>query len=256
MRRDDVTLLQILGFGDLATETWGAAWMTEPSGPARLAVGLGSAAGVFDVTLEPAEDESWQLDGEGVSLALRPAIAAITSRDAEGGLERQDALCRLDGRVRIDGREAEIACLGWRSSAHAEAGPENFDSLRFVAGWFDPAAGFSLTALRPPKTRGHEADVVAAAVVDEPPPRVVDPRLSTTYTDRGTPARAGLELWLEAEGDGDEEASLQYPRRAAGEATGASLDWSQAHLALQASLLRWHSQGREGAGVYVLGRRQ
>jgi hypothetical protein len=251
-----VTLLRMLAFGDLASTTWGVSWMTEAPGPARLAVQVGSATAFVDVSPEPADDEGWRLRGDGVSLMLSPTLPAIASQDPEGNLERQDELCRLDGSIQIDGRDAEIACLGWRSSAQAEADLAKFDSVRFLAVWLDPQAGFSLTAVRPMKTRGHEADVVAAAVADESPPQVVDPRLSTTYTDQGAPARAGLELWLEPEGDGDEEASLQYPRRAAGEATGARLDWDQGDLALHASLLRWHSQGREGPGVYVLGRRR
>lgn len=249
-----MTLLRILAFGEIETTTWGLSWMTEAPGPARLAVQVGPTAAFFDVNPEPADDEGWQLDGDGVSLMLRPTLPAVASHDPEGNLERQDELCRLEGSVRVDGRDAEIACLGWRSSAQTDLA--DFDSLRFLAAWLDPRAGFSLTAIRPRKPRGHEADVVAGAVAEESPPQVVDPRLSTTYTDQGTPTRAGLELWLEPEGEGDEEESLQYPRRAAGEATGASLGWDQGDLALHASLLRWHSHGRDGPGVYLLGRRQ
>lgn len=230
-------------------------WLTEGPDPAHLAVRVGPATAVFDVDLTPANDDAWQLEADGLSLVLRPTTPPIASHDAAGQLERQDQVCEAGGRLRIDGRDAEIACLGWRSLT--PAAPE-FESGRFLAAWLDPQAGFSLTALRPRKARGHEADVVAAAIAEDPPPLVVDPRLSTTYSDQGTPTRAGLELWLEPEGqeNAGDEAPLQYPRRAAGEVTGAALDWHQGDLALHASLLHWHSHNRDGAGVYLLGRRR
>jgi hypothetical protein len=158
----------------------------------------------------------------------------------------------------IDGQDVEVSCLGWRSSVIADAELSQFDSLRFLAGWLDTRHGFSLLALRPRKARGHEADIVAATLLeDPPPPPVADPRLSTTYGEDGLPAKAGLELWLfeEAQEGGDETAAPQYPRRAAGEAAGAGLNWSQNGLELRASLLRWHSHGEDGAGVYLLGQR-
>lgn len=251
-----MTMLRILAFGDIATETWGVSWMTEGPGPFRLAVGIGAAARIFDVKLSQADGSGWQAEGPGVLLSFRAAGPSVVSHDPQGRLEREDQLCEVEGRLQI-GENAELASLGWMSSARSEAELAEFDSLRFLAAWLDPQAGFSLTAIRPRKARGQEADVVAAALVDDPPSLVIDPRLSTTYSDQGTPARAGLELWLEAEsGDREGETSLQYPRRAAGEATGARQDWNQGDLALHASLLRWRSHGKEGPGVYVLGRRQ
>lgn len=251
-----MTALQILAFGEFPSETWGVCWRAGGPDPAHLAVRIGSAAAVFDVELSQGEYGGWQLERDGVSLAFRAVVPPIVSHDPEGHLEREDQLCEVDGRVQIEGRDTEVGCLGWRSSGPGEADLAEVESLRFLAGWLDSRAGFSLTALRPRKARGQEADLVAAALVDEPPPRVVDPRLSTTYTDQGAPARTGLELWLEPEDeDGQDEASLQYPYRAAGEATGASLVWNQGDLVLHASLLRWHSHGQEGPGVYVLGRR-
>jgi hypothetical protein len=251
-----VTGLRILAFGELASELWGVSWAAGESGQMRLAARAGTAAAVREVALERVDD-AWELTGEGVSLLFRPATPPIAGHDPEGQLERQDQLCEVTGGLAIDGQEIEIGCLGWAASLGGEAVEKKSDSVRFLAAWLDPQAGFSLTAVRPRKARGQEADAVAAVVVDEPPPRVVDPRLSTTYTEAGEPVRAGLELWLEPEEaeDSDDEA-VQYPRRAMGEVAGPGLDWSQDNLELHASLLRWHSHGHEGPGVYVLGRRR
>jgi len=116
-----------------------------------------------------------------------------------------------------------------------------------------------LLTLRPRKSRGHEADLVAAAVLEpESAPRVTDPRLSTTYDAAGLPARVGLELWFETDDtdeEPEEETERQFPRRAAGEAVGPGIDWEVAGFKLHAALLRWHSRGSDGTGVYLLGQR-
>ena len=88
-------------------------------------------------------------------------------------------------------------------------------------------------------------------ITPEGSPPVEDPRLSTTYGDDGWPARAGLELWL-AGSDSDE----RYPHRASGEATGARAQALAGDLEVRAEPFRWHSRGREGAGMYFLARRR
>jgi hypothetical protein len=87
---------------------------------------------------------------------------------------------------------------------------------------------------------------------------VSDPRISTTYGADGEPTRAGIELWIgvPASGDGEEQTEHQYPRRLAGEALGARIDWVVDGLSLHAALFRWHSHHRDGPGVYLLGVRQ
>ena len=101
--------------------------------------------------------------------------------------------------------------------------------------------------------------MVAASVFEPEGVRAVaDPRLSTTYTAGGLPARAGLELWVDEEPPEDpdaEEAPGQLPRRAAGEALGAGADWEVGGFAVHGAPVRWHRRGRDGAGVYLLGRR-
>ena len=108
-----------------------------------------------------------------------------------------------------------------------------------------------MLALRPRKTRGHSRDAITAVVLDpEHPAPVTDPRLSTTYTASGVPARAGLELWIAT--DEEEEHHLL---RAAGEATGAGARAIEHGLELWAGPFRWHSRGQDGAGVYLMARR-
>ena len=230
-------------------------WLPAPETSAALAVASGSSTARLDVALRSGgADGDWLLEGDEASVAFRSTRSRGRGHDADGRLSIEDQLCQVSGRLRIDGTEAEVDGLGWGSSAETE--PDGgLDSFRFLAGWLASDFGFSLLALRPRKARGHEADVVAAVVLEDPPrPPVVDPRLSTTYTAAGRPERAGLELWLEEESQ--DEGSSQYPRRAAGEVVGSGLGWTQGEFDLQASLLRWHSHGHEGPGVYVLGRRQ
>jgi hypothetical protein len=251
-----VTGFHVVAFGDLETGTWGVSWLSGGDAQARLAVRRGAAVGLVEGALErTSAEQPWRWEGEGASLVFTPTGRVLASQDADGRLERQDELCATSGRVRIEDGDTEVQCQGWRSSACAQA-PEELGSLRFLAAWLDAGTGFSLLALRPRKARGHEEDIVASALLDDPaPPVVAEPRLSTTYSGEGLPARAGLELWLEEENASEDEDSPQhhYPRRAAGEAIGDGLNWNQGDLELQASLMRWHSHGHEGPGVYLLG---
>jgi hypothetical protein len=254
-----VTALHVLAFGDLGPAAWGVSWIPDPGTPARLAVRRGSSSAVLEGELDPGRPEDlWRFESGASALAFTPLVEPQPSQDPEDHLELRDQVCEVTGSVRIDDQDTEVSCLGWRSSAEADAELSQWDSVRFLAGWLDPRRGFSLLALRPRKARGHEADTVAVTLLEDPPRGpVVDPRLSTTYTEEGVPAKAGLELWLaEADQDDSEESTApQYPRRAAGEAVGGGLDWSQGDFRLHASLLRWHSHGQDGPGVYLLGER-
>lgn len=247
-----MTALDVVAFADLQTMSWGVSWSAGPGVPTRLAVRRDSEFALLEGALTDS-----RFEGDDVALTFSPLGQALPSRDADGQLERQDQLCEVSGRVRIGDQDAEVGSLGWRSSAQAGVELSRLDSFRWLAAWLSPHAGFSVTALRPGRARGHDADIVAAAVLEDPPaPPVTDPRLSTTYTADGLPAKAGLELWFAGEDtdDPDDDTGPQYPRRAAGEAAGPGLDWSQDELELHATLLRWHSHGAEGPGMYVLGR--
>lgn len=251
--------MRALAFGDLRSELWGIIWLPGNESAGQLAVRAGAAAAEPQVTLRPgAGQETWGLQGDGISLTFAPTAPGARGEDAEGRMGTEGQLCQVSGRAVLDSREVEVSCLGWRSSTEGGPGHDDPESFRLLAGWLEPSFGFSLLALRPGRARGQDADAIAALTIEDPaPPPVVDPRLSTTYTEAGRPRRAGLELWLEEDEEaGEAAASHPYPRRAAGEVVGAGLDWRQAEFELHASLLRWHSHGREGPGIYVLGRRR
>jgi hypothetical protein len=280
-----MTVLRALAFGDLDAGEWGVAWLPESATPASLVVGLGSSTAVVSGKLvagEPADE--WRLDGDAAELVLSPLGAPVSSGPPNDGIEGFDQLCTVSGRFQHNGEDHAVDCLGWRSARRGRLELDRLGSFRQVSTWFGPDDGLALLALRPRKSRGQDADVLAAAVLDPARPHpVADPRLSTTYTAAGFPARAGLELWFEDEssdagepeatrtrgeaeatrtsGEPDDDRTMseaeaeahQYPRRAAGEAVGAHADWTVAEFDLHAELFRWHDRGRDGAGVYLLG---
>ena len=237
--------LRTLAFGDLSV--WGASW-SPGSGDASLAA-LGSGP---DVTILPdpllsdggAGDE-WRLESEDAALLAAPVGEVVDVQTTQDGIEGWDQLCHVTGRF----ADHDVDCLGLRSSWADTIDLGKFESIRAVFAWFDPDEGLALTAFRPRKAKAHDGDLLAAAVIaaDGSAP-VEDPRLSTTYAVDGWPARAGLELWLAAAEDSEE----QYPRRASGAATGARAQALADGLEVRAEPFRWRSRAREGAGMYLL----
>ena len=242
-----VTAARSLAFGAVADGVWGVAWLPSAESTGPVVLGAAGGAGVVDASVEArGPEDAWRIVGAETDLSLAPASAASSHR-ADGGLAGLDQLCRAEGRFAFGGSEHRVSCLGWRATVEPPTGRDRSASLRQTAAWFEPGAGMSLLALRPGSARGHDDDLVSAAVIDQDGPiEVSDPRLSTTYGEGGLPRRAGLELWV-----GDEEE--QYPRRAAGEPVGEPAAWTADGLDLRAQLFRWHSSGQDGAGMYLLG---
>jgi hypothetical protein len=159
----------------------------------------------------------------------------------------------FDELVTVEGRLAErsVHCLG-RRGERAAIDVASYDSIRDVSAWFAPDDGMAVVAARRRRSRGHSDELLtASAFEDGHPLPIADPRMSTTYAADGSPIKAGLELWLEAS-ENEEDETVRYPRRAAGEATGSPATTVSGPLAAQARLFRWHSRGNEGAGVYVI----
>jgi hypothetical protein len=52
----------------------------------------------------------------------------------------------------------------------------------------------------------------------------------------------------------DPEKVNEHPHRVAGEAAGPRARWTEGPIELEAQPFRWHSHGRDGGGVYLLGR--
>jgi hypothetical protein len=249
-----MTPLRTLAFGDLTV--WGTAWVAEVAGGSLAAVGANPDATVVpDIALSDSDASpsgEWRLEGDGVTLEVTPAGEVVDVRAADDGVDGWDQLCRVSGRFEQGGQTHEVDCLGLRSSWSDAVDLGKFESIRAVSAWFEPDEGMSLTAFRPRKAKAHDGDAMAAAVITaDGSPAVEDPRLSTTYAREGWPARAGLELWLNGP-----EPDQQFPRRASGEALGARAEARAGEHEIRVEPFRWHSRGREGAGMYLLARRR
>jgi hypothetical protein len=145
----------------------------------------------------------------------------------------------------VDGEERIVDCAGERSRRLGTLDGKRFQSLRAVSAWFGDEVGLAVLAARPRRARGHDSELLAGTMFEAGVPvPVTEPRLSTTYTADGVPARVGLELWF-----GEEEGE-QYARRAAGEAIGRAAGCEDPSL--RSEVVRWRMRGREGIGVYDL----
>ncbi len=242
--------VRIFGFSDLSDGPWGAAWIPPTLDQARL---LGSAVGSSPATLQlegEQGNEPWRLSTGGTELTVEGLGETVWS-DPAGEASGFDQLCQVTGVLAGESGHRDVRSLGWRSSRPHPLSPSRVESLRQVAAWFDPEEGFALLAVRPKGGRGQERDQITAALFSQASAKpVADPRLSTTYVGSEQAARASVELWVEAEADSE----TQYPRRAIGEALAPPAQSSSGELVLKARPFHWYSAGREGAGIYLLGR--
>lgn len=187
----------------------------------------------------------WLLASTAGELRVTPVGGAVT-QEMTGS---SDQLCRVTGALTLPGQQVQIDARGIRVLCPALAAVRA-DSLRAVHAHFAGADGLAVTALRPRKARGHDHDAISASILQEHAEVLVgDPRLSTTYADDGSVLRVGLELWLDGE-----EATVSYPRRAAGQASDGGVRLAADGLIAQAYAVRWRSRGQTGLGVYLLAR--
>lgn len=239
--------LVTVAFADLKAALWGAAVVAGQRSPVLLAGADGKATAVDANVhgIDPANE--WRIAAGGAELIVTAVGEPVTAAGPEAERRGFDQLCRVEGRLPTPAGEREVAALGIRGSRDVAFDADGFAAVREVAAWFEPGDGLALAAFRPRGAKGQDADVISAAVLDaENSAPVEDARLSTTYAADGWATRAGLELWL----GGDEDQQLL--RRAAGEAIGARACASAGDLELRAELFRWHSGGRDGAGIYLL----
>ncbi|HTX47512.1 MAG TPA: hypothetical protein VMD48_14615 [Solirubrobacteraceae bacterium] len=249
--------IRALAFGDLVTGVWGLAGSSAVGAMATFA---------DDVELDAGSaDEESLLAAGGLELRFRPTSETAPFLPPTAGIDGHLQLCEVEGAVRVDGVEREVACFGIRSELRPPV--TEIGSARLAAAWFGAGLGTAAVALRPARARGHESDLVACAFVDDGQTlEIDDPRLSTTYTDAGVPLRAGLELWpvepihddaaepdeSDEQPQHEDEPSSYYPRRLAGESARDGSELVLPGTTLRAELFRWHTRGREGAGVYVI----
>jgi len=250
--------LQLAGFGDPGGALWGAAvaW-TDAQGPdARGLIAGGDRGRGRAEALERwrQDGERWSLAGAGLALEIAPASqrgaeGATVARGAARGARARLELCRARARLDGPGAGRELDCDAVLATLEPPAEGGVSGSARLVAGWLARGESFALVAVRPPGAAFGEGELIAAALSDSKGVlEVSEPRLSTTYDGEGRPTRTNLELWI---GEGEAE----YPRRAAGEASGPAVVLKEGGWRLVALPLACHSRGLEGAGVYLLAER-
>lgn len=253
--------LRTLAFGDLDAGLWGYA--LAPIDDPGMSVFIGSPGepgnGAIAELKVGAADGPWALALPDGGLRIASAGDGREIMSSVDGAQATLEICTVQGTVRVNGIDRQVDCLGQRGTRTLHFELSELGSLRDLTAWFGPGDGLALTSVRPRRARDHARDVSATILLEEGSALTVqEPRLSTTYTASGLPARASLELWLEEPPgpDGDEggAAAQHFPRRAAGERAGGANDVSLAALDVHAELFRWHMRGLEGAGVYALAR--
>jgi hypothetical protein len=165
-----------------------------------------------------------------------------------GGMEGYEQLCRVSGTATHGGRTHEVRCLGQRGQLWGDADAwSRIELARTVSAWLGEDRAMTLTAVRPAKSKGHLDEALSGFMFEGGEPvEIADPRLSTTYDGELRQRRAGLELWMDEEGD--------CARRMAGEVVCAtSLDLGGQRL--DSAFFRWRMEGREGVGRYDVLRR-
>ncbi len=273
--RDAVTF----AFGDPAAKLYGLARISHggdgPNGLAVLYAGskpVAASAGGGDAT---GDDPAWEdVTAAGVRVSVvRPleawtvawqskdgafdlrfeACSAPAALDEEspvaraGGMQGYDQLCQVTGSVSHGGRTHQVRCLGQRGQLWGKPDWSKIELARTVSAWLGDDRALTLTAVRPAKAKGHLDEAVSGFVFEGGEAvEIYDPRLSTTYDGEQRQRRAGLELWMDEEGD--------HARRAAGEVLcGTSLDLGEQRL--DSAFFAWRMEGRTGVGRYDVLRR-
>jgi hypothetical protein len=240
-------MLRTVTFGDLDAEVWGMVWASD-DGSASVALGIASESITVSADLGGSDaEEGWTLIGQGLELSVTPDGDPSRSAGEEDGSGGFDQLCRVTGEITVGEAHRALDCPGRRALRTERLDRERFESAREVSAWFGSGEGLAVLSLRPRGAPAHGDDLVSAALfAGGAPVPVSEARLSTTYSAGGLPVRVNVELWLAGE-EGEE-----YPRRAAGEGIGAPAQSRADGFELLATPFRWHSSGRDGAGVYVL----
>jgi hypothetical protein len=147
--------------------------------------------------------------------------------------------------ARVHGRAAgrEVECLGTVGETRTPPEWEELDAVRLVSAVFDPEHAVLAAARRPRGAKGHGQElVIAHLLAGGQLVAVEDARISTVYDGQGRQRSVGIELWLPGE---------DFPRRASG-SVRAGLTLGLEGLRVDAGLVAWRMEGRDGAGAYEI----
>ena len=137
----------------------------------------------------------------------------------------------------------EVACLGTIGETHEPPRWAELDAVRLVSAVFDEEHAFFAAARRPHGAKGHGDELVTAHLIAGGELLAVeDARISTVYDGQGRQRSVGLELWLPGE---------DFPRRGSG-SVRAGLSLALEGLRVDAGLVAWRMEGRDGAGSYEI----
>lgn len=216
-----------LGFFDPAHEVHG----TLRSGIAVLYEG--ASAHSLDATPEISSSPYRAVVGEQVDLEFEPLSEAADL----GGASVRTA--RVTGTVL--GRAIE--CLGTIGETHEPPSWGELEAVRLVSALFDEEHALLAMARRPRGAKGHGEELVTAHLLaGDELLGVEDARISTVYDGQGRQRTVGVELWLPGE---------DFPRRASG-SVRAGLSLALEELRVDAGLVAWRMEGRDGAGSYEI----
>lgn len=141
----------------------------------------------------------------------------------------------------VGGRRVE--CLGTVGETRTAPAWAELDAVRLVTALFDAEHAVLAAARRPRGAQGHGHELVTAHLwTGGQMLAVEDARISTVYDGQGRQRSVGLELWLPGE---------DFPRRASG-SVRAGLTLALEGLRVDAGLVAWRMEGRDGAGSYEI----
>ncbi|HEX8743018.1 MAG TPA: hypothetical protein VF712_07780 [Thermoleophilaceae bacterium] len=146
-------------------------------------------------------------------------------------------------RVRGTALGTEVNCLGTVGETREAPAWGELDAVRLVSAVFDEEHALLAAARRPRGAKGHGDELVTAHLLSGGELLAIeDARISTVYDGQGRQRTVGLELWLPGE---------DFPRRASG-SVRAGLTLALDGLRVDAGLVAWRMEGRDGAGSYEI----
>jgi hypothetical protein len=147
--------------------------------------------------------------------------------------------------ARVRGRAAgqTVECLGTVGETREVPRWDELDAVRLLSAVFNEENALLLAARRPRGALGHGQELVVAHLLSAGELLAVeDARVSTVYDGQGRQRSVGLELWLPGE---------DFSRRGSG-AVRAGLTLALEGLRVDAGLVAWRMEGRDGVGTYEI----